>query len=413
MDSYLETGDLKTYINKKHKDTNLFALKSERNNVESLLSSLKSNILNEFLSNDEYFMGILNQHERIYKNFKILKENLNEYRKFLGQLDTHKVINEKKRIALINIFNKFEDDMSSYLDNQRYLIYSTKMKIENQSVIVIFTNDFLFLGIKEKNKYKLYNGYTYFTIKVEFEDHIVKILEPENIILKGNVENVKKFKDIYEERVYKYEEDVEQLEDIIDINKIEYLIQVEDFESLKEFKDQINIENVCKNIDKYNHDTLKNLLGIFDDQKMIYKVLKIFISKRIENLIYISESYNINLLLDSLFKNYHIFSNEVEKFVEELDKNVDKNILNLMLNDFILEKIFIFLAKRIFWKNRDIRIVDELINKVKLCIQKKNVNCDYLMILLTEKRDFHFKIREEKFKNDVRNIINDFLKEKN
>ncbi|KAG0438206.1 hypothetical protein DMUE_3234 [Dictyocoela muelleri] len=540
MQSFLKTNDLTTYINKVHPEINLTSIKAEKNNIESQLQTIKTSILNEFIKNEKNLMAILLQNEKIYNLIKKIKIEIKNYKNVLIQINQHE---KREKSQLLNFFELFEDDMSRYVSDGRWLIYSVKLKCNDWNCLFVMTNDFLFLGkeveidqfdseensddnrdindnnddidninnddidnddinnddidnskesfsddycdknlnndesyindtteinrndiknydnVKIKNspsiknkikKYKLINIYPYSSLKIGFTDVSLSILEPEKIILEGKREQIKQIKNIYEERTYNFEEPCEELKNLFDYEKLEFLIETGQYEKLDSFKDKIDFKKIIERVNIENKENLRCLINIFNRKDEILMIMIKFVDDRIVNIVEEFDNYNLRLMIDNVFAAFKLFLNELFGFIDELKSqdykaiNNDPNnnsenivpnnspenndpdynnfldifydfdgnfklILRLLLIENCLSKTVEFISRRIFWRKRSLKSVNDLIGVLGNKLVFDGMDFKYILDSLNDKKIIHQRYREEKFKKNVCNLINDFI----
>ncbi|ELQ76155.1 hypothetical protein THOM_0871, partial [Trachipleistophora hominis] len=181
-----EDFDLTTYINKKGYPDDISVLKAARNDLLGKRKDLEISILEEFIQNEDHFMNVLDNYSKVVKLKKEIKDNLASYKKLIMSLkerETITFVDDRKRDELQQKFTKFEDDMSLFLTEKRYLVDCVEVSVEHNNAerngMVLLTNDFLFVGIKNVNKYKLLNVFSYDLVQMKMEnDYLVVKVDP-------------------------------------------------------------------------------------------------------------------------------------------------------------------------------------------------------------------------------------------
>lgn len=386
-----KTFNYAKYLNTKHKKFQILDFKLELDNIEVLKNNIEQSILEEFIKNEDHFIKVLRNHSEINNTINKLKKDTNEYKEISMQFQPKTPnLYSKKRQYLQNIFKNFSTNMSTYVNDERYYIYHESFNLNNKPAIGIFTNDMLFVGIKNfKNEnnitFELYNAFLYSLLVLEFEEMEIKAVEPEQFAI---TQFTNKCVDILKEKTFNSETQEIEIK-----TKEEKKLKISEIV----FYDETDFIDEIQKMDKskvYNYFTnfVVNKLLININNFVIYETIE----KYVEDVFILVDEF-IDEVGDLMVKS---------DIMNDLKGIVYKNILEENIYKVVLKG---FEAK-IFWKKRNYKEVEKLILFIKEFLNKNDKNYSYLIDEFTKRKNEHFNLRSKICKEKITKFMNEFVK---
>ncbi|ELA46706.1 hypothetical protein VCUG_01792 [Vavraia culicis subsp. floridensis] len=395
-----ENFDLASYIDKKGYPDDIGVLKAAKNDLLSKKKDLEISILQEFIQNEDHFMNVLDNYSKVANFKKEIKENLANYKKLIVRLREKEVItfvDDKKRDELEQKFTDFEDDMSLFQTEKRYLVDYVNISVEHnnteRSGVILLTNDFLFVGVKGVNKYKLLNVFSYDLVQMKMEkDCLILLVDPIRLKVSGNYKSLEKVYTVWQEYTYESEKDEKSLEKSGNVEYERYLLETNRFVESKPHLYKVRTYENFEVILKTGNTEL---------------IAKFFIRRFTEKL----NELCFESLAGTLGQAFHILM----KFYDE-EKGILENFNLLKYFPAMIEAHIItimkFLEPKIFWKRRPLEEVNNAIAAIKQSLKWNGYNYVYLLDIYDAKIREHEQVRLGIAKTEISKVIDETQKEK-
>lgn len=387
--------DLVSYINKKNHINDIDVIKAARNDLANRRKELEARILEEFIKNEDHFMSVLSKYSSVAGFKKEIKKNLSVYKKIIARIrekDNIVIVDSRKREELIKQFAKFEEDMSLFATDRRYLIDSVNVQIdhngEKENGLILLSNDFLFVGIGTENGYRLLNVFAYSLVSIEMADaHLSLTVDPVKINIYGDQRVLDRIYTTWQEQTYDMEKSRDSAIRDTNTEYENYLIETNRF--------------VPGKTEHFKIRTHEDFMAVLQakDRDMI---AKFFLERFIEQ-IDTTHDNDLSTMIENVFAIFTGFFDEEKELLKDtelashLPVVAEAQIITLLK----------FLEPRIFWKRRLIDNMSDVVEKIKGHLKWKGYDYTYVISIYDEKMSKHEKTRLEMAKTKIFKIINE------
>ncbi|EPR77884.1 hypothetical protein SLOPH_1809 [Spraguea lophii 42_110] len=341
MKSFNESYDLVSNINKIHKDLEPNILQTHLNKLSLEQTEIDDKILKDFIKNEKYYISILKNYDGVTQVVKDIKKLLKNQKDSLEYKEIDSFIDKKKVEMFKQVMNQFVDDMDRFITEKRYLVDYDTFKMNNKTILVVISNDLIFLGEKDEIKYNLLDGMYKSMVKMSAHKNklIIKLPNKEYIMTKtfSAVENIlSAFEEISH---FKIENKIKSK---IDNDYIEYLVETENYEELKNIKFQGK-----KILPRKIYDEKDLLLWSEIEQQEFFSLLDKILLENFQNRIkHINKDITTTALISESFDIFYEFFHQEINLIKELKINEPLVITVRRQLIFLID----FLSKRIFFK---------------------------------------------------------------
>lgn len=379
------------YLNKIHKSADNFLIETQKHNLKKYMSELNSELYKSFVNNSDGLLMILNTYDYSYG---LLNEfNSNSF-KSTYENNTEDALNTLIGKELVKKFDKFDDDLSTYITNKRYLV--TDEYFNDKDIYCILTNDVLFIGERigvknskntENKKYELKHALSKTIVDIKRNEGTLTIKAG---AIKFELTNEPESTQIFYDAFVEFSTNADgnaMNKDEMDRDLVKYYVMTEQIDRLNEY------------VQKFSYGEIKSKMLKIRDMNELQSVLKISKNKNKVFHEYIVENFNNNLMNINKIQELNALITEIfaflDKYVEKLDeiykifekqKILDEYYKYLNIEAFI-ERIFNYLEKRVYNKFYQLKITDSNLKLIEKRLVLKNYNFHCLFEELLKRKE--------------------------
>lgn len=422
IDAY-KTIDLKTYIDTTVKAPDLSLLKTELNKHERFLQGINQDIYKTFLLNTDTLVSMLERTNNISQQMEDTEKLIEEYSIIFSKFREEEepfFVDEQKQKRFWELLSKFDESAHIFKTNKRYLVHSQDFGlIDNghcRDSLLLFTNDILIIGEKNKENYVLKNAFNYNVLKVQDKDTKLKIVvAPFEFVFEGEEKYVKRAIRVFKEVMYKnkIEPQKKQLEQDNNSEYVNFLLQTENYRRLSQMKD-VSIKTVDISMVRGGINNFLLVLKFVKEKDARERLFLSYLSNVFDNkMASIDISRNLKSIIDDFFNNFYDSYDKSVYFIQKYGEKftfavVFKARFILLLRNKI-ENIFKLLKRRIFGKYSNIDKSEEYIEQIRGYLKFDGYDFTFLTdYFKTEKEEKTDKLIEES-KMQIKNLIDEMI----
>ncbi|KAI5149593.1 hypothetical protein ENBRE01_1001 [Enteropsectra breve] len=420
--------DIVEYLNKIHTTEDYFLIETQKHDLEKYNKELDEQLHLSFISNSESLLEILNTYQYAHELLASTK-----IPRFV-QTDDKMNINYTRCEELRKKCELFDDNMETFLTNERYLVKSARFN--SKEYLCLLTNDILFVGKVKDDKYSLLHSFNKNSIemkmKVSDKHSYLKIKSANGLKLKLKQKPavVEEFYDAFMEVTYEFKlKNKAEKHNAKEDGLIRYLLETEQIEEMGKYiaasskkndsskdsdKDAKN-ENTssekneqrlvmdkldCMKLSLTSIQDLKTAMRLFSSPEKIY--FKFFSTRFRNGLGRINQIQEVSGLIKDIFAYLESFVSEIEEICRET--GIPK-INYLLIVEGLVDEIFVFVKNRIFNKFFELKISRENIDLIFSLLKFRNMDFSYMLETLIEERGVFAEKCLEKAKTQIANIV--------
>lgn len=322
----LRNIELTSYINSKHQKLDLIELEAEKNAIENLLKRANEELFQYFLRKQDPLLQLLETHQKCSTAVNTFqKMQKHDIRKGKA-VDTHSAELKKK-------FELFKDDMSIFLTNDRYFISSAVF--DGGEIFLLLTNDLLFVGEKDGQKYKLKRSMNKEIVDLELAEDVLRLfLDGATCELKGSKVDVENFFECFQEVSYEFKPGKR---DAVDYDFVEYCLETKKYSVLVEYLETLDCKPDDRLVALVNSVSVHDELALFAHGKILGGMPKFFreffLARFKVGLRGINRLQALEAYVADVFAFVTDFSRELRKYCDR--ESMDKRLFLLVMEDSV------------------------------------------------------------------------------